>query len=112
MSYNRMLMLVVAALIIAIVLTACTPRYDTWVAVAKCESNLEWDYGPHSNWGSRIYHGGLQFHPTTWTNYGGREFARYAYQATPLEQMQVADRVLAREGWGAWPKCSRQLGLR
>jgi hypothetical protein len=24
----------------------------------------------------------------------------------------VAERVLAKQGWGAWPACSRKLGLR
>jgi hypothetical protein len=24
----------------------------------------------------------------------------------------VAERVLAKQGWNAWPECSRKLGLR
>ena len=28
------------------------------------------------------------------------------------QQIIVAERVRARQGWGAWPECSRKLGLR
>lgn len=26
--------------------------------------------------------------------------------------LQPGERLLARQGWGAWPTCSRKLGLR
>ena len=35
-----------------------------------------------------------------------------AHQASREEQIVVAERVLAQQGWGAWPACSRKLGLR
>ncbi|MDO5671027.1 MAG: DUF3235 domain-containing protein, partial [Corynebacterium sp.] len=57
------------------------------------------------------YHGGLQFSPSTWRAYGGTEFAPYAYQATREQQIAVAERTLAGQGWGAWPACSARLGL-
>lgn len=83
-----------------------------WDVLAECESNGEWDYGPHSGWGSGIYHGGLQFHPNTWSSFGGGQYATYAYQATREQQIAIAERVLAAQGWGAWPACTRKLGWR
>lgn len=32
--------------------------------------------------------------------------------ATPLDQMWAAEVLLGFQGWGAWPACSRKLGLR
>ena len=43
---------------------------------------------------------------------GGREFAEIAADASREQQIEVAQRVLERSGWGAWPGCSRLLGLR
>jgi hypothetical protein len=34
------------------------------------------------------------------------------HQASKGEQIRVAERVLAKQGWKAWPSCSRKLGLR
>ena len=36
----------------------------------------------------------------------------FAYQAAPLVQVRVARRVLAAQGWRAWPVCSRKIGVR
>src|SRR5699024_7315730 len=57
------------------------------------------------------YQGGLQFSPSTWAAYGGTEFAPTANQATREQQIAVAERTLAGQGWGAWPACSSQPGL-
>lgn len=78
----------------------------TWDRLAQCESGGNWSINTGNG-----YHGGLQFSPRTWTAFGGGEFARFAYQATREEQIVVAERVLARQGWGAWPACSRRLGI-
>lgn len=80
---------------------------QVWLDLAECESNQRWDYN-----GSSGYDGGLQFHPNTWTSVGGDDFAPFAWQATPVEQVTVAKRLLEVQGWGAWPACSRKLGLR
>jgi len=101
-----------AALALAGLALAGCERHSTWDALAECESHGEWDYGPHSTWGSRMYEGGLQFHPTTWDAYRYPWMPHAAYQATRLEQIAVGERVLAAQGWGAWPTCSRELGLR
>lgn len=92
--------------------SAIAERAAMWDALAQCEANGQWDYGPHSNWGSRLYHGGLQFHPNTWANYRDDTMPRYAYQATREQQIVVGERVLAAQGWGAWPSCSRALNFR
>ena len=77
-----------------------------WDRLAECESGGNWSINTGNG-----YHGGLQFSPSTWNGYGGQEFAPYAYQASREEQIVVAERVLAGQGWGAWPSCSAQLGL-
>lgn len=71
-----------------------------WDAIAACESGGNWSI-------NSTYDGGLQFHPDTWTGYGGNEFAPYAYQATREQQIVVAERVLAGQGIGAWPHCGQ-----
>ncbi|HEY8374384.1 MAG TPA: transglycosylase family protein, partial [Pseudonocardiaceae bacterium] len=55
---------------------------------------------------------GLQFTPSTWRAYGGTEYAPNAHLATREQQIAVAERVLAGQGWKAWPACSAKLGLR
>jgi len=72
-----------------------------WNAMATCESSQRW----HLNIGT--FDGGLQFLPSTWDAYGGRRFAPYAWQATKLEQIVVASRVLRTQGPSAWPSCFR-----
>ncbi|MDN6405900.1 transglycosylase family protein, partial [Corynebacterium sp.] len=77
-----------------------------WDRLAECESGGDWSINTGNG-----YHGGLQFSPSTWNGHGGQDFAPYAYQASRGEQIVVAERVLAGQGWGAWPSCSAQLGL-
>ena len=82
---------------------AATPT-SKWDAIAKCESG--------GNWGIRTgngYAGGLQFSPATWRAYGGKGSP---HQAGKAEQIRIAEKVLAKQGWGAWPACSKKLGLR
>lgn len=77
-----------------------------WDRLAHCESGGNWSI----NTGNGFY-GGLQFGAATWNGYGGQEFAPYAHQATREQQIYVAEKVLAGQGWGAWPACSARLGL-
>ncbi len=84
---------------------AAAPDSD-WDRLAQCEAGGNW----HINTGNG-YHGGLQFSPSTWAAYGGTQYAPYAYQATREQQIAVAEKTLAGQGWGAWPACSRKLGL-
>ena len=80
---------------------------STWARLAECESGGDWNYN-----GSDVFDGGLQFHPDTWSSYRLRAYPRYAWQATPRQQITVAERVLHDQGWAAWPACSAALGLR
>jgi resuscitation-promoting factor RpfA len=80
---------------------------STWDRVAQCESGGRWN----TNTGNG-YHGGLQFSPSTWKSFGGGEFASKAHQASRAEQIVVAERVLAAQGWNAWPSCSRKAKAR
>lgn len=86
------------------------PRVDqdsVWHRLARCESSGRWDYDGPSG-----YDGGLQFHPDTWARYAPAGYPQYAWQATVAQQIEVGRRVQAVQGWGAWPACSRKLGLR
>lgn len=85
---------------------ACADNGWPWSCVAQCESDGRWD----ANTGNGFY-GGLQFHQPTWEGFGGREFAARADLATPEQQIEIARRVLAAQGWGAWPVCSAKYGL-
>jgi len=78
-----------------------------WDTIARCESSGNWSMNSGNG-----YSGGLQFHPGTWRSAGGTAYAPFAYQATPAQQIEIAERVLASQGWGAWPACSRRAGLR
>lgn len=76
-----------------------------WQAVAACESSGNWADTAGS------FSGGLQFSASTWTSFDVDGYAPTAAQATPLEQVTVARRVLARQGVGAWPVCGPRAGL-
>lgn len=79
---------------------------SVWDQLAQCESGGNW----HINTGNG-FSGGLQFHPQTWTSLGGGEYAPEAWQASREQQIVIAERVRAAQGWGAWPACSAKLGL-
>lgn len=76
---------------------------STWDALAQCESSGNWSINTGNG-----YSGGLQFSPTTWAAFGGTGSAA---DASREQQIAVAERVQASQGWGAWPSCSAQLGL-
>ena len=83
------------------------PAYGVWDRLAMCESTQNWS----ANTGNG-YFGGLQFDRGTWLRHGGAAFAPRADLASRTAQIAVAERTLAVQGWGAWPVCSRRLGLR
>jgi len=97
-----------AATIIGGLATAASAKADTsvWDRVAQCESGGRWNI----NTGNGFY-GGLQFYQPTWVGYGGRAYAARADLATKGEQIAIAQRVLAKQGPGAWPVCSVRAGL-
>ncbi|MEV7004824.1 transglycosylase family protein, partial [Streptomyces sp. NPDC093982] len=55
------------------------------------------------------YYGGLQFSASTWAAYGGTAYASTADQATKAQQIEIAEKVLAGQGKGAWPHCGTRL---
>jgi hypothetical protein len=77
-----------------------------WDRVAACESGNNW----HINTGNGFY-GGVQFSQSTWSGYGGGRYASRADLASRAEQIEVARRVLAAQGPGAWPVCGPRAGL-
>lgn len=77
----------------------------TWDKVAQCESGGRWDINTGNG-----FQGGLQFTPSTWRAFGGTAFAPAANQATRAQQIVVAEKVLAGQGWNAWPVCSKKAG--
>lgn len=80
---------------------------STWDQLAACESGGDWSVNTGNG-----YFGGVQFSQSTWNGYGGSAYASRADLATRQQQIAVAERVLAGQGWGAWPTCSRQIGAR
>ncbi len=95
-----------AALIAPLALTGqaqAAPDSD-WDRLAECESGGNWAINTGNG-----YYGGLQFSPSTWRAFGG---SGMPHQASRSEQIAVAERTQASQGWGAWPACSRKLGLR
>src|SRR4051795_8092219 len=75
-----------------------------WTGVAQCESGGDWNINTGNG-----YYGGLQFSQQTWAGYGGTSLAARADLATPAEQVQIAEKVLAGQGVGAWPTCGKYL---
>jgi len=75
-----------------------------WDRVARCESGGNWAINTGNG-----YQGGLQFSPGTWSSAGGSDYAPAAHMATREQQIAVAERVLARQGRGAWPTCGTGL---
>ena len=77
---------------------------SVWDRLAQCESGGNWGISTGNG-----YSGGLQFSSGTWAANGG---TGSAHNASRAEQIRVAERVRASQGWGAWPACSAKLGLR
>ena len=84
------------------VLAAPASAANNWDAVAQCESGGNWGINTGNG-----FSGGLQFTPSTWSGYGGQGSAQ---NASREQQIQVAERVLAGQGKGAWPVCGQGLG--
>jgi hypothetical protein len=75
-----------------------------WDKIAQCESGGDWNIATGNG-----YYGGLQFTTETWRSHGGKGMPQ---DASRDAQIAVAERVLADQGWGAWPVCSRRAGMR
>ncbi|MEU6068448.1 MULTISPECIES: transglycosylase family protein [Streptomyces] len=84
--------------------TAAAATASEWDAVAKCESGGNWSINTGNG-----YYGGLQFSASTWAAYGGTKYAGTADKATKAQQIEIAEKVLAAQGKGAWPVCGTGL---
>ncbi|NLP38200.1 MAG: DUF348 domain-containing protein [Corynebacterium pollutisoli] len=80
---------------------------SVWDTLAQCESGGNWAINTGNG-----YQGGLQFSPSTWAAYGGTAYAPTANLATREQQIAIAEKTLAGQGWGAWPACTAKMGLR
>jgi hypothetical protein len=77
-------------------------RDSIWDRIAACETQGNWSMqGPS-------FSGGVGFANSTWSSFGGNEFAPNAGQATREQQIIVAERVRARVGMGAWG-CAKRV---
>jgi LysM repeat protein len=94
----------VGALTVGAVLPASAAPISTWDDIAQCESSGNW----HINTGNG-YYGGLQFSQSTWEAYGGLKYAPRADLASKAQQIAIAERTLAGQGWGAWT-CAAMVG--
>jgi LysM repeat protein len=84
--------------------TADAASDSAWDKLAQCESGGNWNINTGNG-----YYGGLQFNPRTWQAFGGEGLP---HQASREQQIAVAERTLAAQGWNAWPSCSRKMGVR
>ena len=80
---------------------------SVWDELAQCEATGDWSINTGNG-----FSGGLQFTPSTWAAFGGTEYAPAAHMATREQQIAVAEKVQAAQGWGAWPACTAKMGLR
>lgn len=76
---------------------------SVWDRLAQCESSGNWGIDTGNG-----YYGGLQFTLSSWRSVGG---TGYPNQASRDEQIALAEKLQATQGWGAWPACSTMLGL-
>jgi LysM repeat protein len=77
---------------------------STWDSLAQCESGGNWGINTGNGYG-----GGLQFSASTWAAHGGTGSPA---NASREQQIAVAQKVQASQGWSAWPACASKLGLR
>lgn len=84
--------------------TASAATGSEWDAVAQCEAGGNWSINTGNG-----YYGGLQFSSSTWSAYGGDQYAATADQASKAQQIEIGEKVLAGQGKGAWPNCGTGL---
>jgi len=77
---------------------------QVWYDLAQCEAGGNWSIDTGNG-----YYGGLQFSLGTWESVGG---TGYPHEHPAATQIEMGRRLQARQGWGAWPHCSEELGLR
>jgi Transglycosylase-like domain len=78
--------------------------YATWDTLSQCESGGDWSINTGNG-----YYGGVQFSLSSWQAVGG---TGYPHEASRETQITMAIRLWERQGWGAWPACTAELGWR
>ena len=79
------------------------PPDEAFDRLARCESSGRWQLDSGNG-----YYGGLQFLESTWQSLGG--VGRPSDHPREV-QIAIARREWRRNGWRAWPVCSRALRL-
>ena len=76
-----------------------------WDAIAACESG-----GNSRIVSSNGLYGGLYQidRASTWGAYGGKAYASSPEAATAAQQLEIAKKIQASQGWNAWPVCSHK----
>lgn len=77
---------------------------EVWDRLAHCEATGNWAINTGNG-----YYGGLQFSLSSWRSVGGTGFP---HEHPRLTQIENGRRLQKVQGWGAWPHCSKKLGLR
>jgi resuscitation-promoting factor RpfA len=95
-----------AAVALTAAVSADAATSTQWDQLAQCESGGNWSISTGNG-----FYGGLQFTDSTWLGYGGGAFASTANKASREQQITVAAKVAAAQGWSAWPVCSGKAGL-
>jgi hypothetical protein len=78
---------------------------NDWKALAFCESSLD----PQALNPTGKYRGLFQFDMRSWEYVGG---SGDPSRATVREQYKRAKMLKEKQGWSAWPQCSKKLGLK
>lgn len=83
---------------------------------ASFEGPIRWGYGApgaFTHEGFEQYEGAFNFAPSTWDwvagDLGIDHLWPHAYDAPPAVQVLVAAEVQHRQGWQAWPICSKKV---
>ncbi|WP_284977692.1 resuscitation-promoting factor [Arthrobacter sp. fls2-241-R2A-200] len=73
------------------------PNEAMWDRIAQCESGGNWAINSGNG-----YYGGLQFSGSTWLANGGGAYAPTANLASKAQQIEIANRLYARNGLSDW----------
>ncbi len=89
---------------VRVALDAKAARDAVWDRIAACETGGNWSMQGSS------FSGGVGFANTTWSAFGGQEFASNAGLATREQQIVVAERLRDYGGYSGWG-CAYTIGL-
>ncbi|MFE4198222.1 transglycosylase family protein [Paenarthrobacter sp. NPDC056912] len=76
---------------------AGAPNEAMWDRIAQCESGGNWSINTGNG-----YYGGLQFSSPTWLANGGGAYAANASLASKAQQIEIANRLYAKNGLSDW----------